>query len=84
MAGGQHFGEHVSGAVFVHPAVERQIGDQTRPTVRIRQPVLQGDRRQRQSVRLGYAVVSSPPAGAGGDGGFTPTINSSKEQPKRS
>lgn len=65
MAGGQHFGEHVPGAVFVYPAVERQIGNQARPAMRIRQPVLQGDRRQRQRVRLGYAVVCIPPAGAG-------------------
>lgn len=65
MAGGQHFGEHVPGAVFVHPAVERQVGDQTRPAVRIRQPVPQGNGRQRQRVRLGYAVVCIPPADAG-------------------
>lgn len=65
MAGGQHFGKHVPGAVFVYPAVERQIGDQTRPAVRIRQPVPQGNGRQRQRVRLGYAVVCIPPADAG-------------------
>lgn len=76
-AGVQHLGQDLLGAAVVYLAVQRQVADQLCPSAWVRQPVPQGDGRQRQRARLGYAVaVISSPAARGGRVGF-PAISSS-------